>query len=207
MRQRPDDGLVLQRAASFCVYLDRPAQAVPLLRRLLDPAVAVPDGNRLWARRQLALALAFDGDEAKSREAQELARTDPLGDAAGRRVRDFVEAARPTTRPEALRRLEESLKALPPTADELFRLARIYEAAGDAEKARQTMLEVLALDMHNPEYLAHHAAGLLRRGKKDEARPWVARLEKLEPASPRVKGFREALGSPAPVRPSSRSKT
>jgi tetratricopeptide (TPR) repeat protein len=201
LRERPDDGLVLQRAASFCVRLDRPAQAVPLLRRLLDPAVAVPDGNRLWARRQLALALAFDGDEASYRESQELARTDPVGDAAARRVRDFVEAARPTTRPEALRRLEASRKAAPPTADELFRLARVFEAANDVDRARQTMLDVLALDIHNPEYLAHHAAGLLRRGKKDEARPWVTRLERLEPDSPRVKGFREALGPPVAIRP------
>jgi tetratricopeptide (TPR) repeat protein len=196
LRQRPDDGMAIQRAASFCVHFDRPAQAVPLLRRLLDPAVAVPDGNRLWARRQLALALAFDGDEANYREAEELVRSDP----AGGRVRDFVEAARPQTRPDALLRLEASFKNLPPTADELFLLVRVYEAANDAEKARQTMLDVLALDLHNPEYLAHHAGSLLRRGKKDEARPWVLRLEKLEPDSPRVKAFREALA----IRPKSR---
>ncbi len=202
LRERPDDGLVLQRAASFSVRMDRPAE--PLLRRLLDPAVALPESNRLWARRQLALALAFDGDEAKYREAQALAQSDPVNDPAGRRVRDFVEAARPQTRPEALRRLEASLKPLPPTADELYRLARIYEAANETEKARQTMLDVLALDMHNPEYLAHHADSLLRRGKKDEARPWVARLERLEPDSPRVKSFQEALAVRPPGKDVSR---
>jgi tetratricopeptide (TPR) repeat protein len=158
----------------------------------------VPDGNRLWARRQLALALAFDGDETKYREAQELVRSEPVGDPAARRVRDFVEAARPQTRPEALRRLEAFLKAVPPTADELFRLVRVYEAANDTDKARQTMLDLLALDLHNPEYLAHHAGNLLRHGKKDEARPWVRRLEKLEPDSPRVQSFRKALANRSP---------
>ncbi len=196
LKQHPDDPLVLQRAASFCVRLDRPAQAVPLLRRLLDPAVAVPESNRRWARRQLALALAFDGDEGKYREAQQLLAAEPAADLAAQRARAFVEAARPQTRADALRRLEASRKALPPTVDELFRLACLYEADGDLDRARQTMLDVLALDVHNPEYLARHAAGLLRHGKKDEARPWVVRLEKLEPDSPRVKSFRAALGPP-----------
>jgi tetratricopeptide (TPR) repeat protein len=202
LKQRPDDGQVIQRATSFFVRLDRPAQAVPLLRRLLDPAVAVPDGNRRWARRQLALALAFDGDEAKYREARELLQAEPADDPVARRARDFVEAARPQTRADALRRLEASWKAVPPAVDELFRLARLYEAADDGEKARQTMLDVLALGVHNPEYLAHHAGSLLRRGKKDEARPWVVRLEKLEPGSPRVQRFREMLG---PVRAAARA--
>jgi tetratricopeptide (TPR) repeat protein len=197
LKQRPDDGLVLQRVASFCVRLDRPGEAVPLLRRLMDPAVAVPDGNRRWARRQLALALAFDGDEAKYGEAQDLLRTDGDDDPAARRARDFLAAARPQTRADALRRLEASLKAVPSAADELFRLACVYEADNDWDRARQTMLDVLALDANNPEYLAHFTVSLLRRGKKDEARPWVVRLEKLEPGSPRVTKFREALG---PVR-------
>jgi Tfp pilus assembly protein PilF len=197
LKQRPDDGLVLQRVASFCVRMDRGGEAVPLLRRLLDPAVKVPDGNRRWARRQLAVALAFDGDEAKYREAEDLLRADDADDPAARRARDFLAAARPQTRADALRRLEASLKAVPAAADELFRLACVYEADNDADRARQTMLDVLGLDANNPEYLARFAGSLLRRGKKDEARLWVVRLEKMEPGSPRVQRFREALG---PVR-------
>jgi tetratricopeptide (TPR) repeat protein len=196
LRQRPDDGPVLQRAASFFVRLARPADSMPLLRRLLDPAVAVPDGNRLWARRQLALALAFDGGEDGYGEALALLRADPApASAAGRRVRDLVEAARPATRADALRRLEAGRRFLPPPADELFRMARAYEAGGDGEREREVLLDVLALDGQNPEYLAHHAGRLLERGKQDEARPWVTRLEKVEPGSPRVRSFRAALAA------------
>jgi tetratricopeptide (TPR) repeat protein len=194
LKRTPDDGLVLQRAASFFVRLDRPAQAVPLLRRLIASGTDVPDANRAWARRQLALALAYDGDEQHHAEALALVQAD----AAAGRVRDFVAAARPAGRAAALRRLEASLAALPPTADERFRLARLYEAAGDADKAREHSLEALTQDMHNPTYLAHHIELLLRAGRADEARPWLARLEKLEPGSARVKAFRSAAEQAEP---------
>jgi tetratricopeptide (TPR) repeat protein len=190
----PEDGLALQRAASFFVRLDRPAEAVPLLRRLLEPGTAVPDANRAWARRQLALALADGGDERRLAEALALVQADPE---AGR-VRDFVAAARPADRAEALRRLEASLASPPPTAEERFRLAKLYEAAGAADNAREASLEALTQDMHNPTYLAHHVELLLRAGRADEARPWLVRLEKLEPDSARVKSLRKAAEQAEP---------
>jgi tetratricopeptide (TPR) repeat protein len=193
LRQQPQDGLALQRAASFFVRLYRPSEATPLLRRLLDPAVAVPDANRVWARRQLALA--YGGDDRQYAEAQALLKGESADDPAARRARDFVAATRPEGRAEALRRLESSLAALPATADERFRLAKLYEAAGEADKAREAVLEALTLDMQNPEYLAYHIDRLLRAERGDEARPWLGRLEKLEPASVRVREFRKQLAA------------
>lgn len=193
LQRSAEDGLVLLRAASFFVRLDQPARSVPLLRKLLDVQVQVPEPSRLWARRQLALALAFDGDAEKYRQAQELVRQATSEDVQGQRARDLVTAARPEGRAEALARIEASRKGAPLTADELYRLAQAYEAAGSLNRAREVMLEVLTLDGQGPGYLAHHIASLLRQGKWDEARPWVLRLEKLEPGSDRVRKFRVAL--------------
>jgi uncharacterized protein HemY len=51
---------------------------------------------------------------------------------------------------------------------------------------------LLALDPKNPEYLAHHIERLLQQGRTDEARPWITRLQKLEPESPRVQRFKQS---------------
>jgi Tfp pilus assembly protein PilF len=196
LQTQPNDGLVLQRGASFFVRLDSPHDSIPLLRRLLDPAIQVPSSSHVWARRQLALALAFAGDDAGYQEAEKLLRDD-IGDAAGQRTRDLVAATRSDGRAEALSRIEASRKLQPMTADELFRLAGLYEKVGDDEHARETMLDLLTLDMQNPEYLAHHIAALLRRRKVDEARPWLERLERLEGNSERAQAFRSALTAAA----------
>jgi tetratricopeptide (TPR) repeat protein len=193
---RPSDGLVLVRAAAFFVRLDRPADSVPLLRRLLRPAVVVPDESRRWARRQLALALAFGPGEPAHREARELLGGDPApGEPAARRARDLVEAVGPHGRAAALDHLGAALRSRQFPADEAFRLVQAYERAGDDERAHDCMLDVLAVDVQNPEYLAHHAGRLVARGRPDEARPWVARLERLKPGSGRVRDFRAALAA------------
>jgi tetratricopeptide (TPR) repeat protein len=194
LAQRPDDGAILQRAASFYLRLDRAAQAEPLLRRMLT--AGLPLGNQVWARRQLALLLAFAGGEERRREAAELLDQNQRAGGDGvayRRARAFLDGTRPEERRAALRRLEDSARAQPFTADELFRLVQLYEADGDVAAARERMLDLLAADPRNPEHLAHHIAGLLRRGKTREARPWVDRLDRLEPGSPRVQGFRRHL--------------
>jgi tetratricopeptide (TPR) repeat protein len=192
LHRQPHDGLALQRAASFLLRLDRPAEAVPLLRQLLDPAVSVPAANRVWARRQLALALV-DGNEGATTEALALLAAEAATDPAAQRVRDFIAATGPDQRTAALARLETSLVRLPPTAGDWFRLARLYETAGQPDKARQASLEALILDIHNPEYLARHIDRLLQTGHPDEARPWLTRLEKQEPDSQRVRAFRKVL--------------
>jgi predicted Zn-dependent protease len=66
---------------------------------------------------------------------------------------------------------------------------RLYEADNDEQAAEERMLDLLALERNNPEYLAHHIDGLLRRGRSDEARSWIKRLQKLEPDSSRLQTF------------------
>jgi tetratricopeptide (TPR) repeat protein len=201
LARKPKDALALGRAARFYLRTDQPEKAEPLLRSLLDPALPLPDGERAWVRRQLALALASGGDrrvdealgllESNRREGGETP--------DDRRIRALVLAARPGERQQALRTLEGLAGGPPPSAHEQFRLARLYEQEKDWTRARDQLLGALAQDGNNPVYLAHLIEGLLSRGKADEARAWVARLEKVEPDAPRTQAFRAQLPNPAKV--------
>ena len=131
--RRPDDGATLIAAATFHLRLNHAGRAEPLLRRLLGSGTEASAADLAWAHRELAMVMAADGDYAKVEEAAAVlgAEPGPGEDAAAfRRARAFVLGARPGGREAALRRLEEEgkIEALP--ADERFRLARMYDAAG-----------------------------------------------------------------------------
>jgi tetratricopeptide (TPR) repeat protein len=196
LAKRPDDFLVLRGAAAFYLHTDQPARAEPLLRRLLDPAVVVPDGALAWTRRQLALVLAGAGGEANYRAALALldANRTPAGETlADRRARALVEATRPDQRSAALSTLEELPGDPPLTPDEQLRLARLYEAAGDWPRAQAQMQSLLETDPLNPAYLVHAVRNLLARGRTGEARDLAARLAKLEPDSARTRELLEKV--------------
>ncbi len=186
LAQTPDDAMVLQRAARFHVRLNHTEQAEPLLRRLLAEETDVPAVNRAWARRQLALLLAFAGGDEKYQQALTLVPEEPRRREEAvleSRARLLVQATRAAERRTVLRRLEVSAKTQPFTPEELFCLVRLYEADNDEEMARERMLDLLTMERNNPEYLARHIHRLLQRDRKDEAQPWIARLRKLEPNS------------------------
>jgi len=202
LARTPDDDLVLQRAARFYLRLNQSQQAEPLLRRMIAPEANVLAANQAWARRQLALLLAFPQKEGAN------GRREPTGEyvlPAGsrrpfaealalldenqrlkqdgfldQRARLLVQATQAEARPTALRLLEKSGKATPFTTEELVCLVQLYEANGDLSLANERMLDLLALDRNNPAYLAQHIDRLLRRGRKDEARPWIVRLQKVK---------------------------
>jgi tetratricopeptide (TPR) repeat protein len=51
---QPDDFVVLRRAAEYYLRREQMRNAEPLLRRMIDPAVYVPEADLGWARRQLS---------------------------------------------------------------------------------------------------------------------------------------------------------
>jgi tetratricopeptide (TPR) repeat protein len=182
LARTPNDGAVLQRAARFYLRLNRTGQAEPLLRRMLAPETDVSAVNQTWARRHLSLLLAFDRGDSGYRLALALLDENPrpaVDAVLDRRARLFIQGTRAEERSAAVRLLEESSKVHPFTAEELFYLVRLHELGGAEDAARERRLDLLALDRNNPEYLAHHIHRLLQRGRKDEARPWIVRLQKL----------------------------
>lgn len=194
LKQSPEDGLTLQRAASFCLRLEQTRRAEVLLRRMLLPTVYLPSGNRAWARRQLALILAASGEKGYQ-EAQSLLAANRQRGASvtDERAEAFVSALLPGKRAEALARVEKTLTRQPLSSDEQLRLARLYEAEGQSMKASKYLLDLLELDPKNPEYVVCYIQNLLSQGEKSEARLWMTRLEKVEHDTPRVKALRELV--------------
>jgi tetratricopeptide (TPR) repeat protein len=197
--ERPHEALVLRRLADFYLRLDRPARAEEVLRSLLGPRAALPLEEVPAVRRQLALALSADGRGGAAEALKLLEENRASGaseESADRLTLLLVKAQQPGGRAAALRALGPLLKGPPLPAEEQLRLARLYEAEGDWARARECLLGLVARDGQNPAYLAALAEGLLKRGRRAEARPWLERLAQVEPDAPRTRGLRRLLVAP-----------
>jgi tetratricopeptide (TPR) repeat protein len=197
---RPDDARLLRAAAEFCRRTDQPRYGEMFLRKLLA-APQLPADQVPWARRQLALVLAEVGTRERYDEA--LALLDRNADPRGRtgdeeRARAVVLASQPGQQREALRRYEASLKGQPITADDAFLLARLCDAAGQRERVRPLMLDVLATHPNNPQYLAFYLRCLIEQGERAGVQFYLARLERIEPASARVRVLKALLSGQVP---------
>jgi tetratricopeptide (TPR) repeat protein len=69
------------------------------------------------------------------------------------------------------------------TAADRHLFARLYFARGDLVKGRALMLDLLAQEPNNTEYLRTYLSALVARGEVREALKWMASLEKLAPAA------------------------
>lgn len=177
-KARPGDFLVIQELVGFWMSAGQFLRAEPFLRQLLDPNLQAPPETAAWAQRQLALGLARAGGEARYREALSLLRGDTLSDL---RVRAHVLATRPDQRGEALRILTATLSQAPLTTEDRWLLARLYDAAGDAARAREQFLALLTGGTPDPGILVEYIRCLRRWGDEEEARTWTARLKEIAP--------------------------
>jgi Tfp pilus assembly protein PilF len=189
----PGDFVALAQAAEFFARQDRPDRAEPLLRKLLEPAVAAPDGPAARARRQLAAILATRGPDGRTEALDLLTRnTKEHGDTpADERVRWYVTGQDPAKLARAIAQFQESLERQPPSPSERLLLAELCLAAGKAGQARAALQPLLAQPA--PQPVARYVAALIRAGDLDEATAWLARLEQWEPQTPRTHDLREAL--------------
>jgi hypothetical protein len=184
VRGQPHDGFVLLRSAQFHLRLNRSAEAEPLLRTMLGKKVQLSDEVLAWTRRQLALIVAGkeDGPAEALRllDANAAGGDDPTADA---RARAFIRGTQTAERRSAIHDVEATVTpSRPLRSEERFRLARLCEASGDWEAARQHLQTLLdsSGDPDNPEYLMYLVVGLRRHNQGDEARPFVQRLKAFE---------------------------
>jgi predicted Zn-dependent protease len=200
-RTSPDDFLLLRQAAAFYLRMDQPGRAEPYLLRLLERRVGAPEEHTAWARRHLALALAFDARSARRDEALALLDANlrewprSLADV---RARALVVASRPSERREGLKQFEATLEDRPVAPEEILVLADLWEAEGNPRRARECRVSLLEFDGRKPQYLAHHVRGLLRRGQTGEAELYLAQLERVQPRAERTRALRASLGAPQP---------
>jgi predicted Zn-dependent protease len=178
----------LQAVAGFYLRADRPDEAEPILRRLLEPPVRASHQVIAWARRQLALVLA--SHPARVEEA--LALVDANAGKAGlspadARARAAVLGSRADQRREAIGQIEQSAAATPLAPDEQLTLAQLYEADGNLARAREQLVSLLATQAHSPRYLAYHVHLLLMGNEVRDAERWLSRLEDAAPDDPRTR--------------------
>jgi tetratricopeptide (TPR) repeat protein len=183
-KERPDDAGAARAVAAFYIRRGDLKQAEPLLRRLADSPPRGGEWVSPWARRSLALVLAAGGDYRQSQDSLELLeRNLREGNAPeDQRAKALVLAVRPGGRRESIRTLEDSFARMRPTPDEEFLLARLYEADREWARADEHFLNLTAGKNPNPLYLAYYVRALLRNTDADQAKTWLIRLEKVEPA-------------------------
>jgi tetratricopeptide (TPR) repeat protein len=194
--RKPNDPVVLQRAARFYLHSEQPRRAEPPLWRLLDRTVLVSPPTRHWARRLLALVLARQGS-SQVRLALSLLdanRAEEPQTPADRRARLLVLANRPGQRGRMLALLETSARREPLSPAEKFALVQLYVAEDDWTRAGALMVALQSADRPNPAYLVFYIRSLLLRDRTAEAQRWVARLEALEPESPRTLRLKQMIG-------------
>jgi predicted Zn-dependent protease len=184
LQARPNDFLTLLDAAGFCRYVDQPARAEPLYKKVLAPSSPTPPEIAARARRGLALALSSQSPE---KAAAILAGNQQLWNLEDDRVAAFLKGLDAKKRAEAIRDLEGSVSRGALSAEETFLLAQLLDADGQPDAAASRLDGLIRDDRDTPPMLAFYARSLLRQGKSDAAARIVDRLAAREPDSPRTK--------------------
>ncbi len=181
---RPNDIAVVRSAAAFMLRTGQSGAAIPLLRKLIDPASRAPEDTVAWARRTLSLSMAASGNFQQYREALTLIDANGAGAPSDQLAKAIILAAQPANRRDAIKLFESltSQKAALP-ADARFVMAQLYEADGNWNKARVHMLALVNEFDKNPTYIARYIRGLLRHDGADEASRWVEKLAELKPTA------------------------
>jgi tetratricopeptide (TPR) repeat protein len=180
----PTDPDVLRPVAEFYIRSRRFREAEPCLRKILDPSTRAPAPVLAWAGRTLATELALIGNYRQFKEALALldaSREKGLDSQEYKLARGLILATRPLYRRKAVDLLEKAFLVKPPTAGQRFLLAQLYDCYGDARKASEQFLLVLATEGDNQGYLAGYIRSQLRQGHLAEAASWSG---KLQPGTP-----------------------
>jgi tetratricopeptide (TPR) repeat protein len=185
---RPSDPVVLRNVAVHALRsIDKREEARAHLERLAKVGGDSPDAE--WARNTLAVLTASGGNQQQLLKALEiLGVSGSQGEKTAttpttRRTQARLLAQRPnrTMRREAIKILED-LTSRDPQADDLFLLARLYEADGQWPKTQEIVGGSLLKNQgDNPAVLAYYVTALLRHEMKKEAATYLGRLEKAAP--------------------------
>lgn len=187
----PDDPVTLQAAATFDLRLGRNKEAESVLLKLEAMGKKAPS-DAAWARRTRALLVAAGSNPRRTLEALDiLGPAGPDEGPGGQAVQDqrararilSVQANRDRRR-EAIAILEGLNKGGAAADDDRFLLAQLLDADGDWPKARDLLRGLTASGGTDPRSVSYYANALLRRGKDDEAKVWVARMSQLLPDAP-----------------------
>jgi tetratricopeptide (TPR) repeat protein len=185
---KPDAPALLQLVSQFYLRNSQPREALPLLRKLLEPRLGTPAGVAAWARRSLAMLLGSPGSgPVPLREALSLLDENQRQNGESpedQRARAGVLATRPGRRPEAIRILEGLRQKSALTRVDELRLAGLYMAENKWQEANEALERLVATDATDPQVVGAYVHCLLRRGAALSTPSWLAKLEQLAPNRP-----------------------
>jgi cellulose synthase operon protein C len=186
LNDQPHDILVLRNTAGFYGRTGQFAKAEPLLRQCLDLPAGLKEPHATWARRNLALALTFQGGYQRLQEAQTLLGSNlKMADTPeDQLIKALTLATHPSHRKDAIESIEQARRTKELPADFRLMLAQLYEADGDWTKARSELLDLAGGNAKNPVVLTQLVRALLRNGKAAEAAPWTEKLAAVAPGKP-----------------------
>jgi tetratricopeptide (TPR) repeat protein len=182
--------IVLESMVRFQINTGKPTEAEKYLRQLLKPKLQASEDLRIWSRRNLALALAAQGDPEKLTEAMNLvdenlkANPDGVDDQV---VKGLLLATKVERRRDAIGMLEKAFNALEkafnarqPTANQMYVLANLYDAEGNWPKARSQMKDLLVKHAKHEKYLNYLAVYIDKLMTHSEIAPvedvWLPQL-------------------------------
>jgi tetratricopeptide (TPR) repeat protein len=194
LAKRPDDIAVLRGAASFCVRAKRNDEAVKYLDKILATAAKDPEKHAedlAWARRVKAQQVGAQGDYT-----QFLAALTSLDD-SGKNGKlgpqeKVLKAMLLAQRPEpqswmaGLKLFQEIAAERPLVPQEKWLVALLQQKSGNLPEARQLLLEALAQDETNADYLGSYVKILLDQDNANEAIKWVQKLQEAKPQDLKV---------------------
>ncbi|MBM4070086.1 MAG: tetratricopeptide repeat protein [Planctomycetes bacterium] len=183
---QPGDPLVLRNVASFYLRHGKQDRAGAVLQNIIDSKM--PDALVRWARRSLALSLAYRGNYQKFKKAMALVEENLRNGAASEdlQAKALVLASQPGHGRQAIQLFETlSPRDAALGLDARFLLAQLYETYGSWDQVQGQMLAILR-QQEKPAYVAYYVRGLLRQGKLDQAQSWLDKLVKQVRPGPRV---------------------
>ena len=199
----PDNLSVLRRVVRFYVRVNRAGQAREHLLRIIELAGKDPDRHRaelLWARRSLARVMALSGDYRQKQQALKLLEENsPDGKASLEDLRlkatilaAFTQRDARLKAVELFEKIREQGARLSP--QEQFLLAQLYDQTKRWRLCQEQMLELLSRNRKETRFLAAYVQMLLNHDTSPTAvKPWLERLEKLNPDARAVTAIKAQL--------------
>ena len=180
----PNDPMIVRTAADYYWRAGKPQQAETLLRKILESKMPVQEGDRLWARRVLAIIWATRGTYPDLQKAEQLVQQNLDGNPSSlvdQQMMTRLKASQPTTasQNDAIAMLEKLAQSATP--EDKLTLAELYRTKGLWNKFTAQMANLLTTSGNNPQYIAFYVNALLEHGEVQTAEEYLGQLQRIAP--------------------------
>lgn len=191
---QPEAFLGWKHLAEFYLRQEQYAKAEPWLRELIDPNHRLPPELAQQARRQLAVALARQGDAEKYKEALTLVpKADKSASSEDTAAWALVLATQAGERSRAIQMLVDLHQQQPLSAANTLALAVLHRQEGRPDKANALLQQLLAQEGEQPAYLVEYVRCQVAAQHLGDALLHFKRLQFMQPNHPAIAELQSLL--------------